>query len=314
MGKLSKILEYAYAGNLEKKRLINGPTFPREVKELLVSEGMNTSTLVSLGVQEALVDGAETRAVIRNVLPTIKVSKYNTMVPTNLSPSGVVSPTAETAIPPILNSSYASGTLDIEKYSTRVGITSEMIEDCQWDIIEAEVKRAGAILENTLNKVGMTELLDGHNASKPADKDPAGSHLELVDLADVKNTLMTKYWGGGGLSFIGHPKAIQYLLDSGSLPVDVVPNKGGKLFGMGVYELITPIDSKTRYWDATDASSHYYGIVLDTNNYAVIGMREDMNVTKQIRDPIHDLTEMVASMRFDVKVINDKAAVRILSK
>jgi len=314
MSRLAKILEYTYAGNLERKKLINRPSFPYDIKELLMSEGMEADTILTEELQGALIDGAEKRSVIRKILPIIKVSKYKAIVPTNISPSGVVGPTAEGAVPASLEGSYSSGSLSINKYSTKIGITNEMIEDCQWDVIEYQVKRAGALLENTLNKDGMTELLDGHNGTSPADKDPASSHFELADLADIKNTLMDKYWGGGGLSFIGHPEAIQFLLDSDALAVNVVPNQGGQLLGVDIYELNTPIGSATNYWDATDAANHYYGIVLDTDNYAVIGMRDDIHITKEVKDPIHDLTQLIASMRFDVKVINSKAAVRILSK
>jgi hypothetical protein len=90
---------------------------------------------------------------------------------------------------------------------------------------------------------------------------------------------------------------------------------------MDLYELYTDLETAytwnggtQKYWDATDGANHYYGIVLDSDNYAVIGMQEDIHIKSKKNDPVHDLTNLVASMKFDVKVINNKAAVRILTK
>jgi len=315
MNQLARVLEYTYAENSKKQRLMDSNRFPSEVKNLLMSEGMEEGNVLEIEVNKALVDGASKRSVIRKAIPTVNVGSSKALIPSNLSPSGVAECISEAATIPDLWSTYTSGTLDVKKYATKIGITEELVEDHEWDLVTLEVERAGALLENALNKAGMTELLDGHHATIPADVDPGGDHLRVSDLAAAKESLKTLYWGGGKLSFIGYPTATRYLLSSGNTAPFIHPNIDGKLFGIDIYELATKLEDKSsNYWDSTDGSSHYYGILLDYDNYAYIGMRDDIHLSKEIKDPIHDITNLTASMRFDVKVINSKAAVRILTK
>ena len=317
MGKLAKILEYAYANDSEKKKLLNNSHLPKDIKELLLSESMEEGTLINEGMNIALVAGAENRSVIRKVLPIVTIGAYNNVIPYNLSPSGGVSAVGEAASIPSLRSAYGSGSVRPKKYSVRVGITNEMIEDCRWDLVELEFNRAGALLENTLNRVGMTELLDGQNGTTPADIDPTHLHIQIQDLARAKESLKNEYWGGGNISFIEHPNAWRYIFVSGGnyLAPYISPNRGSQLMGMDVYELYTDLETDAQtYWDSTDATGHYYGIVLDSDNYAVIGMKEDIHIANQNYDPINDLANIIVQAKFDVKVINSKAAVRILTK
>ena len=322
MGRLATILEYTYAGDSERKKILKSYKFPTDVRELVMSEDMEEDTLVNIEIQNTIVEGAKSRSVIRKVLPIININTYNTLVPYDVSPSGTIDAVGEIAAVPTLRSSFSSGSISPNKYSTKIQITDELLEDHRWDLVEIQVKRAGALLENTLNKIGMNELLCSHHASAPSDIDPTYSHIQLQDLARAKQSLQNIYWGGGGISFIGHPAAWRYLYTCtsgsnyvGSNLVNISPNNGDKIIGMDAYELDTPLETgAAKYWDATDSANHYYGIVLDSNNYAVIGMQDDIHVTRKVNDPVHDLTSLVASAKFDVKVINNKAAVRILAK
>jgi len=320
MGKLAKVLEYTYAGDNERKEILNQSNFPKDIKQLLLSEeGTGSDNLLNIELENALHVGAEKRSVIRKLIPTIDVNEYRAVVPSMISPSGCVDKVSEGAAFPTMKATFASGTVEINKYATSIPITHELIEDGQWDIIEILVQRAGALLENTLNKVGMTQLLDGHHATKPADIDPAESHITTYDIALAREYLKKLYWGNSRMSFIGYPTAIRYLLSkssvSGSTELGITPNTGDDICGVEVYELMTPLEvGATSYWDATDSANHYYGMVIDSDNYAVIGMRQDIKIESNIKDPAFDLTKLVASMRFGVKVINSQAAVRILSK
>jgi len=328
MGRLAKVLEYTYAGDSERKRILRSPRFPTDVRELVMSESMEEDTLVSQEIEKTILEGAETRSVIRKVLPIVDINTYNTLVPYDLSPSGSLEPVGEVAEAPTLVTYFQSGSVQPRKYSTKIQITNEMLNDHRWDLVETQIKRAGAVLENTLNKVGMTEMLDGHNGTKPADIDPTYLHIQLSDLARARQSLQTEYWGGGGITFIGHPAAWRYLYTTtsgsnyaGTNLVNISPNTGDNIIGMDAYELNTPLEthrvwasSTPKYWDSTDSANHYYGIVLDSNNYAIIGMQDDIHVSREVNDPVHDLTSLVASAKFDVKVIKNKAAVRILAK
>ena len=311
MNNLAKILEYAYANDYEKQKILKKDDFPEDLKELLLDSNTEESTLIRHEMHQALVDGADKRSLIRNVLPTLNVNTNKpTLTSTNASNS-YIEPTAQGAAIPNMDGVLVSGQFDIKTYSTNIGITNELIEDQEWDIIATMVEKAGALLENSLNKIGIQELLDGHNGTTPSDVDPTGTNFALTDLINAKYALKKLYWGGGNISFIGHPLAIRYLTDSADIAPFVAPNFGGQLAGIGIYELAT---SGVSNWTETDAAGNYYGILLDSDNYAVIGIREDIHISSEMKDPIHDITNLTVSARFGVKVVNNQAAVRILSK
>ena len=155
MNNLAKILEYTYAGDSERKRILNKTDFPIGLKELLLDSNTQEVTLVNQEIHNALVDGANKRSIIRNVLPVINVNSNKPTIPSTLSPSSYIDPVAQAASISNMDGYFASGQLNIQKYSTKVGITNDLIEDKEWDIISVQVERAGALIENSLNKIGL---------------------------------------------------------------------------------------------------------------------------------------------------------------
>ncbi len=305
MSKLTKILEYHNASKSKRKELLD--SFPQETKELLLSEQVESGTLVQSEVLACIVDGAKSRQSARNVVPIINTNSNTCSVAYGGTPSGQYAPyVAESAAIPIRTNNYDSTDIVIKKIAIRPLITMEMIEDGNYGMIELELRRAGVLLENKLNQEIMTTLLDGTTVSI----DPIGSHMNSADMGLAKAKVDDEGWLADGVLL--EPKTLGYMIDESSL-TDVT-DINNNLIGLKAAIVNCQTDGTgTAYWDGTDANNHYGGIVFDTYNYAVIAMKEDINAELYL-DPIHDLVGMVVSMRFGVGILNENAACKILSK
>ncbi|RLF30013.1 MAG: phage major capsid protein [Thermoplasmata archaeon] len=317
-----KLLEYAFAGNSERKRMLNSEAFKKTVGEkavkmLLQAEDISETTLLQEEVIKKVYEGAEPAKCVRNVFPVQKTKSYSVRFVVG-SPGAYAKEVPEGSAVPVDQEGYSKVDVEVKKYATRPLITKEMIDDCLFNIIEHEIKKAGLRLENTLNRVVLEKLLtemDGITAI-----DPAGTHIAVTDIAEAISKVKEKNWMPDVL--ITHPAAEGYLLQDSNLAYVAyagteAPLREGtipRLLGLKPYTLsVTPSDESGVYWDGTDADNHYYGLVLDSNNTAVIVMRDDITVTRY-EDPIRDLEGIIAKMRFGVGILHDDAGVRILSK
>jgi len=317
-----KLLEYAFAGNSERKRMLNSESFKkvvgeRAVKMLLQAEDITETTLLQEEVIKKVYEGAEPAKCVRNVFPIQKTSSYSVRFIVG-GAGAYADEVAEGAAVPVNEESYSKVDVEVKKYATRPLITKEMIDDCLFNIVEHEIKKAGLRLENTLNRVVLETLLkelDGITAV-----DPAGTHIAVTDIATAISKVKEKHWMPDTL--ITHPAAEGYLLQDSNLVYVAyagteTPLREGtipRLLGLKPYTLsVTPSENSGVYWDGTDAANHYYALVLDSNNSAVIVMRDDITIS-QYEDPIRDLVGITAKMRFGVGLLHDDAGVRILAK
>jgi len=315
-----KLLEYAFAGNSERKKMLNSESFKRTVgdravKMLLQAEDITETTLLQEEVIKKVFEGAEPAKCVRNVFPVQKTKSYSVRFIVG-GAGAYADEVAEGAAIPVNEESYSKIDVEVKKYATRPLITKEMIDDGLFNIIEHEIKKAGLRLENTLNRVVLEKLLselDGITAI-----DPAGTHIAVTDIANAIAKVKEKNWMPDVL--ITHPSAEGYLLQDSNLVYVAyagteAPLREGtipRLLGLKPYTL-SVTTSGTEQWDGTDAANHYYALVLDSNNSAVIVMRDDITIS-QYEDPIRDLVGITAKMRFGVGVLHDDAGVRILAK
>jgi len=308
MSRLTKILEYSTSSPREQKKLLDRPDFPADMKELLLSTPSESSDLVRTEVIGAVIEGAKSRESARKLLPIINTNSNTGKIVFGTTPSGQYAPyVAEGAATTVITNNYSSGNISIKKAAVRPCITTEMIEDGKYDVIELELRRAGALLENKLNQEVMTTLLDG--VSGPTDIDPT-THITIENVGEAKGNIDQYGWMADSVFL--QPKAFGWMYDEANV-TDIVDGTHN-LFGLKatVVDCVTD-GTGTAYWDATNSSNHYYGLVFDSYNFAYIAMREDINV-KEYDDPIHDIIGMNVSMRFDVGIINASAGCRILAK
>lgn len=327
MSKLTKLLEFAYAGNAKRHKMLNSSSFKRTVldtipdkktKELLLASEVEETTLLQEEVYKTVVEGAEPFKCAREIIPVIHTDTYSVRFVYGEAGS-YADVVPEGGKITIETQDYNKKDITINKIGTRPLITNEMIEDSLFDVVELELKKAGARLENKLNRDVITTMISDANGTTPADVDPAGTHIAVSDIATAIGEV--KSIGFLPTKLVTHPTAEGYLLQDSNLAyvsyagtnTPLTEGKVPKLLGLEPYTLgVTTVDP-TYHWDATDAAHHYYAMVVDPANYAVIAMRRDITVEKY-NDPIHDLVGISATMRYGTGVIQDQAAVRILAK
>ena len=312
MSKLTKLLDYHCAGNSKRRSLMDSNSFinsfSQSEKQLLLSETDQTS-LVYREVLGAILAGAETRQSARKALPVINTLSNICRVDHITAPSGQYAGfVAEGAVIPQDNITFSGSAINVKKAAVRAPITNELIEDCHYDIIELELRRAGALLENKLNQEVITKIVDG--VSGPSDVDPNGSHIGTYDIGVAKGNVDSYGWMAD--TVILQPMAYGYLLDETNIG-DITDGKH-KLIGLNTYILDAVVDGTgTNKWTNYDAATNYGAAVFDSYNFAAIAMREDINIGK-FNDPIHDLLNLTVKMRFGVKVLNADAGCLILAK
>ena len=325
MSKLTKLLEYGFAGNSERSRMLNKEAFAKvvgkETHTLLQSErdAINNSTLVQEEVYKTIIEGAEPFKCMRNVVPIINTGSYS--VRFVKSEGGVYAgQMAEGAKIPIDTEEYTKQDITIDKYGTRPLITNELIEDALFDVVELELKKAGARMENKLNREILYALIAGTNKITTNTLNPAGPHIAVSDIAVAVGKVKAQNYLPDTL--ITHPTAEAYLYQDSNIAY--VSYAGGNHWQSGFQDgtmkimgltpnTCTATDQASPTWDDTTAGSDITGIVLSKADCGVLCMRRDLTV-EEYDDPIHDLMGISVTMRYGTDVLRETAGCVIYHK
>lgn len=320
MSKISKLLEIVYAGNSERKELLNKPSTEKligekAVKTLLQSDARQQSYLLQEEVYNTISEGAEPWKCLREIVPTIKTDSYSVRVVKGETGT-YADELAEGANVPIDTQVYSKEDISIYKIGTRPLITNELIEDCLFDIVDLELKKSGMRMENKLNRDVLLEILTDATTT---DTDPADAHISVSDLANSRAAVASENYMPDKCIF--HPTAEGYLLQDSNLVYASFAGTAStlhtaqipKLLGMQPYTCSVTTGSTSKYWDSTDAANHYYGLCLDSQASTYLAMRRDLTV-EQYDDPIHDLVGISCTMRYGTATIQPNAANLILTK
>jgi len=316
MSRLTKLLEYGFAGNAERSRMLNKESFVKtvgkETHKLLASEAdaISDSTLVQEEVYKTIVEGAEPFKVVRDVFPIIHTKGYTVRFVKGESGT-YAQKIAEGAVIDIDNQSYSKQDITIEKWGTRPLITNELIEDSLFDVVELELKKAGARMENALNREVMYKLLDGSNAISTNTVTLTGD-VSVADIATAIGKIKKQNFMPDTL--FTHPTAEAKLLSDSNLAYvayagtnkPLTEGKVPKLLGLVPYTVTATDKDDSPVWDDTTADSDVTAMVFSKNDLAAICMRRDLTV-ERYDDPIHDLVGISVTMRFGTDVLNEKA-------
>lgn len=321
MSRLTKMLEYAYAGNTERSRIANTESFrktvldtiPKERKELLMSEGMESDTLLQEEVYNTIIEGSKPIQCVRNVFPVINTDTYQIRITKESGNLGKAVDVAEGAAIPIDTETFTTTNLEIKKVGTRPIITNELIEDGLWDMVEFELMRAGQKLEHKLNYDVINEAVDKSTYSAISTVD-AGADFTLANtLTAIKNILDYDYVP---TDFILTPFAENKLISSNNLLQANYAGSDaalrnydiGKIFGLNIHRLSVDGSSDNTYkWNSGNDTAHDIHALVCDPTYCMIGMRRDITV-EQYDDPIHDLVGLSATMRYGVKTVQPEKA------
>lgn len=317
MSKLTKMLEYAYAGNTEQSRMKNKESFKKTVldnisksdKELLLTEGMESTTLLQTEVYGTILEGAQPLMTCRNIFPTIKADTNQMRITYESGALGMAQDVAEGAAIPIKTENFDTKNINIKKVGVRPVITNELIEDGLWNMVEFELMRAGQKIEHKLNYDVINEACNTANISEVS-SDYVTPHNLITAIKDIQENdyqptdmiltpiVEAQLMSGNNLlqaNYAGDNKALRNY-DTGSL------------FGLKMHRLTVDGNSSESYtWNSGYNATDEVGALICDPSYCWIGMRRDISV-EQYDDPIHDLVGIAATMRYGVKGIEGKKA------
>ena len=316
--RLARLLEMTHMGPTEFKRSIT-KIIPRELayrsfndktgefevhnaRELLTQQGAEVaSSLIPIEVMGTIIEGSEPAKCIRNVFPIYQMNSEYLKIP--YGETGTYAPiVAEGAEVPIQDQTYSAVSLTASKYAVRPLISREMVNDQKFDVIAAELRKAGWRIENALNRYAIAQLVAANNTT-------------YTTTTSVGTPVPLKQLGA----------AVAALAGRGFMPTDIImtPALYGNVLGaftgvftgqgasvtssgqlgqlMGCRTWMCGIAAATvANWRFT-TSSDVAGYVINRDAAAALGMRQDINV-EQYRDPVRDLFGMLVSARFDIQV------------
>jgi len=321
MSKLTKMLEYAYAGNVERKKLANTESFktvvldtlPKERKELLMSEGLESDTLLQEEVYNTILEGSKPLQCVRQVFPIVKTNTYQIRITKESGNLGKAVDVAEGAAIPIDTETFHTCDLKIKKVGTRPLITNEMIEDGLWDMVEFELMRAGQKIEHKLNYDVINEATDKSTYSQIATVD-AGAGFTLANMLTGIKEILNRDWIPTDM--IMTPFAENLLISSNNLLQAHMAGSDaalrnydvGKIFGLKLHRLtVDGWTTGTYKWNSGNDTQHDVHALICDPSFCFIGMRRDITV-EQYDDPIHDLIGLAATMRYGVKTVQPEKA------
>ena len=297
----------AFEGQYKQRYMITGEDGKKHpARELLLSEAIESGTLIQTEIRRTIIEGAEPARCMRDAIPIIPMSGNTMQI--NIGESGSYSPiVAEGSEIPMNNQVYTARTWTAKKLGERPVITKEMIRDSLFNVIELETRKAGMRLENSLNQWMLSVLLD--NAGNNHDIAAAAGVIGGVQ-AVIKARQANLVDGYLSDTIIMHPACSSYLykdfvpgytvqaqefINRGTLPTVM----GCKVFECGVDVTTTSAPFKVAAansdWSGpTDEKMG--GLVFDSKNAGYIGMRQDIEI-EEMRDPIRDLVNFSMTMR-----------------
>jgi HK97 family phage major capsid protein len=317
MSKLTKLLEFGFAGNTERSRMLSKESFKKTVGEdvhkLLQSEAnaITNSTLVQEEVYKKIIEGMEPVKCMREVIPVIKTDTYSIRFVKGETGT-YATKVAEGAKISIDTQTYSKQDITIEKWGTRPLITNELIEDSLFDIVELELKKSGARMENALNRQCLYQILQGTYAISTNSLNPAGPHISISDIAQAIGKVKKQNYIPDIL--VLHPTAEAYLLQDSNLAYVSFAGGPGALrqgdigktiMGLKPYTC-TATDAASPLWEDSTAGTDVTALVFSKQDLAAICMRRDLTI-EQYDDPIHDLVGISLTMRFGTDVLRENA-------
>jgi HK97 family phage major capsid protein len=288
-------------------------------KALLQSErtAINDSTLVQEEVFRTIIEGTEPFKCWREITPTVNAGSYRIRFVKGEAGT-YAGEVAEGAKIDIDVQEYSAQNIDVVKYGVRPVITNELIDDALFDVVEHELKKAGARMENALNRLVLDKILNGANKITTSTHNPAGPHIAVSDLARAVGMVKKQNYIPDTL--VTHPTAEAYLFQDSNIAYAAYMGTAGpltsgkvpKLLGLSPYTC-TATDKSSPTWDDTTAASDVTALVFSKMDLAKLLIRDDIHVNRY-DDPIHDLVGMSVLMRIGADVVNEKAGCLVYHK
>lgn len=286
---------------------IDGQT--KNVRELLLTEKIESTTLIQAEMAATVNEGAQLVKCMRQAIPTVQVKSSSYVWP--LGPANTYAPEiAEGAEIPTIVGEYSSRTFTVKKYGQMPRITRELVNDGLYDIIALEVQNAGAAVENTLNQQALTALLDG--AGNEDDNNGADLTIKGVKaIADAAALIKADGFNPDTIIMCPGAEALvlkEFVLSNYVGADSVMGGRVPTILGMKAYTLGVTDASASYAWEY-DSDGDIGMLVLDSRKAGAIAMREDLTVEK-FDDPVRDLIGCKVTARFGVNYLHANASAR----
>ena len=324
---LAMYLEYDYADNARKTEIINsipyktvhayedGSEIKQEyVRELLLSTGVQDSTLIQTEFYNTVMQGAEPMRCMRDFLPVVNLTTGNSLTIPKGSAGAYADDIKEGEPITPRNNKYTPTTITVGKVGDAPLITDEMVSDSKYSLIALEVQKSGRRVENKLNRNVLKVLLE---ASGLQTHDTTGSDQGIEAVLEAKAKVGDKDYLADKIAT--HSRLTAKLIGELFPAVNYSGYNGeivrtGKIeqtiLGMNFYETsVNPACSSINWGYSVDG--YYGGIVADVMNFGVLVIRDDIRV-ENFRDPMKQIQGATTTMRFKAGIIDSTAACAII--
>ena len=299
--------------NLGHAYTLDGEYKESAVRELLVAGEIAQTGLIQTEMYNTIMDGAEPQKVMRNFLPVINLTSGNSIKLPKGSAGAYAQDVAEAGEIKIQDQLYDPVTVTVKKIGTRPVITKEMVSDSQYSVIALEVKKAGQRMENKLNRDVLRACLEATGINE---HDTTGSNQGSDALLEAQSKIEDLNWMPDKAVVTGRlqAKILTELfpdVNHSGFNADALRTGqiGPEILGMQMLKTSVNPASATYTWRYT-TDNDIGGLVADTNNFAALVIREDIQV-EDYTDPIRQLLGSVLTMRFETGIMNSTAGCRI---
>ncbi|MFA7121203.1 MAG: phage major capsid protein [Bacilli bacterium] len=277
------------------------------VRELLLTTAIESTTLIQTEMHATVLEGAEPWKCMRQACRVLPMKANTLTIP--VGDVGSYAPeVAEGAEIPISDQDYTSVTLTAKKYGVRPMVTDEMVADSLYPVIEMEIQKAGAKLENTLNKIALGALIDGTANNEP---DTNGANQGIKAIATAVKKVKSDHFLADRIVMCPDAEALIMAdyIPTGYVGAEAAQN--GKLPNLlGLAPFVTSVEAaSTQTWGYA-ADGNIGMVVFDSNNSTVIGERQGITV-KRYEDIIRQIQGGTVSARWAVGTLQANAGARI---
>ena len=303
-------------GPARRAEIVN--TIPRElgawydgkiepVRELLLSTSIESTNLVQTEIAATVVEGAEPYKIMRQALNVLPMNAATLDIPVG-EVGSYAREVAEGAEVPISTQDYSKVTFTAKKIAERPVITDEMVADALYPVIELELRKAGAKLENKINQMAIVELVNNSSANE---HDTNGSNQGIKAIAAAVAKVEADGFMPDRIVMCPGFKAglMAEFVPTGFSGADTVMT--GKLPNLlGLQAFVSNVVHTTAASWAYGTNEDLGAVVFDSQNSTMLGIRQDITV-KRYDDVVRMLQGTVVSARVAVDTLQANAGARI---
>lgn len=275
------------------------------VRELLLSTAIESTNLIQTEMYATVVEGAEPFKVMRQALNVLPMNAATLDIPVG-EVGSYAREVAEGAEVPISTQDYSKVTFTAKKIAERPVITDEMVADALYPVIELELRKAGAKLENKINQMAIVELV-----ANTAKHDTSGSKQGIQAIAAAQAKVEGAGYMPDRIVMCPGFKAglMAEFVPSGYSGADaVMTGKLPNLLGLQAF-VSNVVHTTAASWAYADGDN-IGAVVYDSQNSTMLGIRQDITV-KRYDDVVRMLQGTVVSARVAVDTLSATAGTYI---